>query len=72
MAGKDFGKMFLGNVFEVLISGDIFSCHKTKALRICSENPECKTERIYLRRFILPRHHVWTRLARINSRGRRA
>ena len=58
MTGKDFWNMFLRDVFEVLISGDIFLCYKTKALRICGENPECKTEKVYLRRFILPRHHA--------------
>ena len=71
MVGKNFWNMFLENVFEVLISGGIFSCYKTKALRIFAKNPECKTERIYLRMFIHPRHHAWTCLARINSRGKR-
>ena len=72
MAEKVFGKMFLGDVFEVLISRDIFLCCKTKALRTCGKNPECKTGKVYLRMFIHPRHHAWPRLARINSRGRQA
>ena len=58
MAEKVSGKMFLGNVFEALISRDIFLHCKTKALRTCGKNPECKTEKVFLRRFILPRHHV--------------
>lgn len=66
--GTCFWEMFLRHLF----SGSIFLCHKTKALRICGENPECKTEKVYLRMFIHPRHHAWTRLARINSRGKRA
>ena len=65
---KCFREIFLRYLFW----GSIFLCHKMKALRICGENPECKTERIYLRMFIHPRHYAWTRLARINSRGRRA
>ena len=69
-------KGFRENVLERCFWGTYFRryffCHKTKALRIFAKNPECKTEKIYLRRFIYPRHHVWTRLARINSRGKRA
>jgi len=37
MAGKDFGKMFLRGVFEILILREYFSFHKTKALRICGK-----------------------------------
>ena len=40
MAEKVFGKMFLVDVFEVLISGSIFLCCKMKVLRICGKNPE--------------------------------
>ena len=63
-----FWRMFLRYLFR----GSIFLCHKTKALRTCGKNPECKTEKVFLRMFIHPRHHAWPRLTRTNSRGKRA
>ena len=39
------GKMFLENVFEVLISRDIFLCCKMKALRTCGKIRSAKREK---------------------------